>query len=67
MDVLVIFLLYITVLEIFSCTSFRHLNCTLILSFGACRVNFKLKSDTNLFEIVKCKTSVSAIEVPQLC
>ncbi|XP_039159638.1 peptidyl-prolyl cis-trans isomerase CYP71-like, partial [Eucalyptus grandis] len=29
----------------------------------ACRVNFTLKSDTNLFEIVKCKTSVSAIEV----
>ncbi|KAK4788780.1 hypothetical protein SAY86_020099 [Trapa natans] len=26
-------------------------------------VNFKLKSDTNLFEIVKCKTTVSTIEV----
>lgn len=26
-------------------------------------VNFRLKSDTDLFEIVKCKTSVSAIEV----
>lgn len=30
---------------------------------GVCRVNFKLKSDTNLFEILKCKTSISAIEV----
>ena len=28
-----------------------------------CRVRFRLKSDTNLFEIAKCKTSVSAIEV----
>ncbi|XVE79289.1 hypothetical protein DITRI_Ditri14bG0045900 [Diplodiscus trichospermus] len=26
-------------------------------------VNFRLKSDTNLFEIAKCKTTVSAIEV----
>lgn len=26
-------------------------------------VNFRLKSDTDLFEIVKCKTSVSALEV----
>uniref|UniRef100_A0A2C9UMC8 peptidylprolyl isomerase n=1 Tax=Manihot esculenta TaxID=3983 RepID=A0A2C9UMC8_MANES len=26
-------------------------------------VNFRLKSDTNLFEIVKCKTSVSTMEV----
>ena len=30
---------------------------------GACRVNFRLKSDTNLFEILKCKTTVSTIEV----
>ncbi|RYR79156.1 hypothetical protein Ahy_A01g004005 [Arachis hypogaea] len=33
------------------------------LQFPEDEVNFKLKSDTNLFEIVKCKTSVSAIEV----
>ncbi|KAA8544222.1 hypothetical protein F0562_022234 [Nyssa sinensis] len=33
------------------------------LQFPENGVNFKLKSDTNLFEIVKCKTSVSAIEV----
>ncbi|KAK7272208.1 hypothetical protein RJT34_28677 [Clitoria ternatea] len=33
------------------------------LQFPENEVNFKLKSDTNLFEIVKCKTSVSAIEV----
>nr|GMD69531.1 peptidyl-prolyl cis-trans isomerase CYP71 [Ipomoea batatas] len=26
-------------------------------------VNFKLKSDTNLFEFVKCKTNISSIEV----
>jgi hypothetical protein len=33
---------------------------TVLLS-GACRVKFRLKGDTNLFEIVKCKTSVSTI------
>ncbi|XP_038894702.1 peptidyl-prolyl cis-trans isomerase CYP71 [Benincasa hispida] len=33
------------------------------LQFPENDVNFKLKSDTNLFEIVKCKTTVSAIEV----
>lgn len=33
------------------------------LQFPESGVNFKLKSDTNLFEIVKCKTTVSAIEV----
>uniref|UniRef100_A0A9I9CK09 peptidylprolyl isomerase n=1 Tax=Cucumis melo TaxID=3656 RepID=A0A9I9CK09_CUCME len=33
------------------------------LQFPENNVNFKLKSDTNLFEIVKCKTTVSAIEV----
>ncbi|KHN21445.1 peptidyl-prolyl cis-trans isomerase CYP71 isoform X1 [Glycine soja] len=33
------------------------------LQFPENEVNFKLKSDTNLFEIAKCKTSVSAIEV----
>lgn len=31
------------------------------------RVKFKLKSDTNLFEIVKCKTTVSAVEVCSPC
>lgn len=63
--------MYITVLEILNCMSFGYLNlcsyeCTLIFSLGTCRVDFKLKSDTNLFEIAKCKTSVSAIEVLQL-
>lgn len=29
----------------------------------ACRVSFRLKSDTDLFEIVKCKTTVSTLEV----
>ncbi|KAG2670808.1 hypothetical protein I3760_14G104600 [Carya illinoinensis] len=33
------------------------------LEFPENEVNFRLKSDTDLFEIVKCKTSVSAIEV----
>lgn len=33
------------------------------LQFPENDVNFKFKSDTNLFEIVKCKTTVSAIEV----
>uniref|UniRef100_A0A2P2LCW0 peptidylprolyl isomerase n=1 Tax=Rhizophora mucronata TaxID=61149 RepID=A0A2P2LCW0_RHIMU len=33
------------------------------LQFPEGEVNFKLKSDTNLFEILKCKTSVSTIEV----
>ncbi|QCE09438.1 hypothetical protein DEO72_LG10g657 [Vigna unguiculata] len=35
------------------------------LQFPEDEVNFKLKSDTDLFEIAKCKTSVSAIEVAQ--
>ncbi|XP_030522559.1 peptidyl-prolyl cis-trans isomerase CYP71 isoform X1 [Rhodamnia argentea] len=33
------------------------------LTFPEDEVNFTLKSDTNLFEIAKCKTSISAIEV----
>ncbi|CAH2065469.1 unnamed protein product, partial [Thlaspi arvense] len=33
------------------------------LQFPEDEVNFKLKSDTNLFEIIKCKTTISAIEV----
>ncbi|KAG2329978.1 hypothetical protein Bca52824_001158 [Brassica carinata] len=33
------------------------------LQFPEDEVNFKLKSDTNLFEIIKCKTAISAIEV----
>ncbi|XP_022969540.1 peptidyl-prolyl cis-trans isomerase CYP71 [Cucurbita maxima] len=33
------------------------------LQFPENDVNFKFKSDTNLFEIVKCKTTVSVIEV----
>ncbi|XP_065868079.1 peptidyl-prolyl cis-trans isomerase CYP71 isoform X1 [Euphorbia lathyris] len=33
------------------------------LQFPESVVNFKLKSDTNLFEILKCKTSVSTMEV----
>ncbi|KAJ8568460.1 hypothetical protein K7X08_027993 [Anisodus acutangulus] len=33
------------------------------LQFPENVVNFRLKSDTNLFEIVKCKTAVSSIEV----
>lgn len=33
------------------------------LQFPEDKVNFRLKSDTNLFEIAKCKTSVSTIEV----
>ncbi|XP_057955576.1 peptidyl-prolyl cis-trans isomerase CYP71 [Malania oleifera] len=33
------------------------------LQFPENGVNFRLKSDTNLFEIVKCKTTISAIEV----
>ncbi|KAK3041246.1 hypothetical protein RJ639_001529 [Escallonia herrerae] len=33
------------------------------LQFPESGVNFRLKSDTNLFEIVKCKTTVSSIEV----
>ncbi|KAK4255217.1 hypothetical protein QN277_008242 [Acacia crassicarpa] len=33
------------------------------LQFPEDKVNFKLKSDTNLFDIAKCKTSVSTIEV----
>ncbi|KAI3844892.1 hypothetical protein MKX03_008323 [Papaver bracteatum] len=37
--------------------------CPGTLQFPEDRVSFKLKSDTSLFEVVKCKTSVSAIEV----
>ncbi|XXG77109.1 hypothetical protein AAC387_Pa08g1334 [Persea americana] len=37
--------------------------CPTTLQFPENRVNFKFKSDTNLFEIAKCKTAVSAIEV----
>ena len=55
---------------VYYCFIFRYsnLSCALdvlivLLLYGSCRVNFRLKSDTNLFEIVKCKTSVSAIEV----
>lgn len=33
------------------------------LKFPEDVVNFRLKTDTNLFELAKCKTSVSAIEV----
>lgn len=33
------------------------------LKFPESEVKFRLKSDTNLFEIVKCKTSVSTMEV----
>ncbi|KAK2424182.1 peptidyl-prolyl cis-trans isomerase CYP71 [Trifolium repens] len=33
------------------------------LQFPEDEVSFKVRSDTNLFEIVKCKTSVSSIEV----
>ncbi|EEC84023.1 hypothetical protein OsI_30243 [Oryza sativa Indica Group] len=33
------------------------------LKFPEDAVNFRLKTDTNLFEIAKCKTSVSAIEM----
>lgn len=33
------------------------------LQFPEDEVNFRLKSDTNLFEIVKCKTTVSTLEV----
>ena len=40
--------------------------CFLIGIHGACRVNFRLKSDTNLFEIAKCKTIVSVIEVQSI-
>lgn len=38
----------------------KHVSC-----LSSCRVNFRLKSDTDLFEIVKCKTAVSSIEVLQ--
>ncbi|XP_026423818.1 peptidyl-prolyl cis-trans isomerase CYP71 isoform X1 [Papaver somniferum] len=37
--------------------------CPATLQFPEDRVSFKLKSDTSLFEVVKSKTSVSAIEV----
>ncbi|KAI3902323.1 hypothetical protein MKW92_019490 [Papaver armeniacum] len=37
--------------------------CPATLQFPEDSVSFKLKSDTSLFEVVKCKTSVSAIEV----
>ncbi|XVF69132.1 hypothetical protein PTKIN_Ptkin11bG0056200 [Pterospermum kingtungense] len=33
------------------------------LQFPESEVNFRLKSDTNLFEIAKCKTAISSIEV----
>ncbi|MBA0757646.1 hypothetical protein Gotri_020730 [Gossypium trilobum] len=33
------------------------------LQFPESEVHFRLKSDTNLFEIAKCKTTISAIEV----
>ncbi|XP_020087991.1 peptidyl-prolyl cis-trans isomerase CYP71 isoform X2 [Ananas comosus] len=35
----------------------------LTLNFPENSVNFKFKTDTNLFELVKCKTTVSSIEV----
>ncbi|KAF1886125.1 hypothetical protein Lal_00045354 [Lupinus albus] len=38
-------------------------DCHPVYHLSPHRVSFKLKTDTNLFEIVKCKTSVSAIEV----
>jgi len=51
----------------FWCWNLCSYLCSLMVSSGCCcRVNFKLKSDTDLFEIAKCKTSVSAIEVLQL-
>ncbi|PQQ12619.1 hypothetical protein Pyn_37994 [Prunus yedoensis var. nudiflora] len=31
--------------------------------WGACRVKFRVKSDTSLFEFLKCKTTVSSIEI----
>lgn len=38
--------------------------CNMFLVYVlTCRVNFRLKSDTDLFTIVKCKTAVSSIEV----
>lgn len=37
--------------------------CPTTLQFPENGVSFKLKSDTNLFEIAKCKTTVSSIEV----
>ncbi|KAJ4980030.1 hypothetical protein NE237_010810 [Protea cynaroides] len=37
--------------------------CPATLQFPENGVSFRLKSDTDLFEIVKCKTTVSAIEV----
>ncbi|MCL7050495.1 hypothetical protein MKW94_027772 [Papaver nudicaule] len=37
--------------------------CPATLQFPEDRVSFKLKSDTSLFEVAKCKTTVSAIEV----
>ncbi|KAF9596982.1 hypothetical protein IFM89_014696 [Coptis chinensis] len=37
--------------------------CPATLQFPEDRVKFRMMSDTNLFEIVKCKTTVSAIEV----
>lgn len=33
------------------------------LDFSESGISFRLKTDTNLFELVKCKTTVSAIEV----
>ncbi|KAK1275108.1 Peptidyl-prolyl cis-trans isomerase-like 2 [Acorus gramineus] len=37
--------------------------CPATLKFPESGVKFRLKSDTNLFEIAKCKTTISAIEV----
>ncbi|KAG9455056.1 hypothetical protein H6P81_007960 [Aristolochia fimbriata] len=37
--------------------------CPTTLQFPEDRVSFRLKTDTNLFEIAKCRTPVSAIEV----
>ncbi|XP_043701537.1 peptidyl-prolyl cis-trans isomerase CYP71 isoform X2 [Telopea speciosissima] len=37
--------------------------CPATLQFPENGISFRLKSDTNLFEVVKCKTTVSAIEV----
>ncbi|XP_077230286.1 cyclophilin71 isoform X2 [Tasmannia lanceolata] len=37
--------------------------CPITLQFPENGVSFRLKTDTNLFDIAKCKTTVSAIEV----
>lgn len=46
-----------------SVTSASHWVVKMLCLPECFRVKFELKSDTNLFEIVKCKTSVSSIEV----